>query len=193
VASDIVLPSILNYADVGESSLPNPLPWDDVSSADLPDCNMVKPFLAELTKRSLERRQTDKDFAYIQEDIDEYRKTLADKSISLNEAERLAEQNANQTRAEARKKERASRPKSGEKVYEITLKNVDLPGLHEPEVKPKPAAKPAAKPDEDADPVEAAAAAEDPVATDPIVTEARRIMTDYISLLKKPIASARIP
>ena len=38
VASDIVIPSVLNYMDVGESSLPNPLPWDDVTSADrLPD------------------------------------------------------------------------------------------------------------------------------------------------------------
>jgi carboxyl-terminal processing protease len=188
VAADIVLPSILNYADVGESSLPNPLPWDDVTSADLPDYNMVKPCLAELTQRSLERRQTDKDFTYIQEDIDEYRKTLADKSVSLNEAERLAEQGTNQARMDARKKERASRPKSGEKVYEITLKNVDLPGLHEPEVKPKPAV----KPDDDEDPVEAAAT-EDPAAADPIVTEARRIMADYISLLKKPVAAARNP
>ena len=143
VVSDIVLPSPLNYAEVGESSLPNPMPWDDITSADgLPDFNLVKPYLPELDKRSLNRRETDKDFAYLQEDIDEYRKTLDDKSVSLNEAARLTEQRATEARAEARKKERASRPKSGDKIYEITMKNVDLPGLHPPEVKSKPAASP---------------------------------------------------
>jgi carboxyl-terminal processing protease len=191
VASDIVLPSELNYADVGESALPNPLPWDEISSArGLPDFNLVKPYLPELTKRSLHRRETDKDFAYLQEDIDEYRKTLDDKSISLDEAERLTEQKATEARLEARKKERASRPKSGEEVFEITLKNVDLAGLRAPEVKPKPAA----SPDGDADPLEAAAAVpEDPAATDPALTETRRIMADYISLLKKPLTAAAAP
>ena len=184
VASDIVIPSVLNYMDVGESSLPNPLPWDDVTSADhLPELNRVQPCLPELLKRSLARRETNKDFAYIQEDIDEYRKSLDDKSLSLNETERLAEQSATAARMEARKKERVSRPKSGEKLYEITLKNVDLPGLHPPEVKPKPAP----NPDDDPDDVPAAASApDDPAAGDPALTEARRIMADYISLYKKP-------
>jgi carboxyl-terminal processing protease len=185
VASDIVLPSILNYAEVGESSLPNPLPWDEVSSEELPDFNLVKPYLPELLKRSLNRRETDKDFAYMQEDIDEYRKSLADKSITLNEAERLAEQRTNAARSEARKKERAARPKSGDKVYEITMKNVHDEALHEPEAKPKPAA----GADNDEDPVEAAAAP-DPAAGDPALLEARRIMADYVSLLKKPLTAA---
>jgi carboxyl-terminal processing protease len=184
VASDIVLPSVLNYVDVGESSLPNPLPWDEVTSADhLPELNRVQPYLAELLKRSQARREMNKDFAYIQEDIDEYRKSLEDKSLSLNEAERLAEQSATAARMEARKKERASRPKLGEKLYEITLKNVDLPELHPPEVKPKPAPSP------DDDPDDVPAAASDPVAGDPALTEARRIMADYISLYKQPPAA----
>jgi len=188
VASDIVLPSILNYADVGESSLPNPLPWDDVSSADLPDFNLVKPYLPELLKRSRTRREADLDFAYIQEDIAEYRKNLADKSLSLNEAVRLAEQSANDTHLQARKIERATRPKSADKVYDLTLKNVDLPGLHEPEVK----AKPASAPGDDTASVAPATGAEDAAATEAAITaEARRIMADYISLLKKPAATAQ--
>jgi carboxyl-terminal processing protease len=188
VASDIVLPSILNYADVGESSLPNPLPWDDVSSADLPDFNLVKPYQPELLKRSRTRREADLDFAYIQEDIAEYRKNLADKSLSLNEAVRLAEQSANDTHLQARKIERATRPKSADKVYDLTLNNVDLPGLHEPEVK----AKPASAPGDDTASVAPATGAEDAAATEAAITaEARRIMADYISLLKKPAATAQ--
>ena len=190
VVSAIVLPSVLNYADVGESSLPNPMPWDDVSSADLPDLNLVKPYLPELLKRSRARRDADLDFAYLQEDIAEYRKNLADKSLSLNEAVREAEQTANEAHLQARKIERAARPKSTEKVYEITLKNVDLPGLHEPEVKPKTAA----TPNDDTDSPAAGTAAEDAAATDAALTdEARHIMADYISLLKKPAATAKAP
>ena len=184
VVSDIILPSYLNYAEIGESAESNPLPWDEITSADPPDLNRVQPYLPELLKRSLDRRARDKDFAYLQEDIDEYRKTLADKSVSLNEAERLTEQHATEARMEARKKERAARPKNGESVYEFTLKNVAQPGLHPPEVKPKPAA----SPDDDPDAEEAAAP--DPSATDPALTEARRIMTDYIALLKKPLTAA---
>jgi carboxyl-terminal processing protease len=187
VASDIVLPSVLNYADVGESSLPNPMPWDEVSSADLPDFNLVKPFLPELLNRSLARRQTNLDFSYLQEDIAEYRKNQADKSISLNETVRLAEQSAIDARLETRKKERAARPKSAETVYEITLKNVDLPGLHPPEAKPKPAP----SLDDDRDIEAPATSTDDATATDAALTEeARHIMDDYISLLKKPLSTA---
>ena len=67
------------------------------------------------------------------------------------------------------------------------MKNVDLPGLHPPEAKPKPAV----RLDDDVDPLDGAATApEDPSAADPELTEARRIMADYISLLKKPLTAA---
>jgi carboxyl-terminal processing protease len=188
VVSDIALPSILNYADVGESSLANPMPWDEISSADPPDLNMVKPYLPELTRRSEQRRATDKDFAYLQEDIDQYRKTLADRSVSLNEVERLAELHDTEARMEARTKERSARPHSGEKVYEITMKNVDQPALQLPEVKP---IKPAAPVDDDADPLEAVAAP-DPDSADPALTETRRILSDYIALMKKQLAETAV-
>ncbi len=191
VASDIVLPSLLNWADVGESSLSNPMPWDEVTSADLPDLNLVKPYLPELQKRSLSRRATNLDFAYLQEDIAEYRKSLADKSLSINEAVRLGEQSVNEARLEARKIERSTRPKITDKVYEITLKNVDLDGLRPPEVKPKPAASSS----DDADRSDAAPTpGEDSAATDAaVMLEARQIMADYISLLKKTPSTAKVP
>jgi carboxyl-terminal processing protease len=183
VPSDIVLPSLLNYANFSESSQPNWLPADEVSSADPPDLNRVKPYLAELSKRSLARREKNKDFAYLQEDIDEYRKTLADKSVSMNEAERLAEQHATEARMEARKKERAARPKVTGKVYELTLKNIALPELQPAAVKPKA--------DAEAEPADADALPEDPTARDLILTETRHIMADYIALMSQPLAAAK--
>jgi carboxyl-terminal processing protease len=184
VAADIVLPSILTYANLSESSQPNWLPADTITSADLPpNLNLVKPYLAELTKRSLARREQSKDFAYLDEDIAEYRKSQEDKSMSMNEAARLKEQQDRDARMEARKAERAARPKSDEKYYDLTLKNVDQPALtpHKAEAKPAPS--------EDAGPAESDADPEDPLISDPILTEARHIMADYISLEKKPLSA----
>ena len=108
------------------------MPCDSVTSADhLEDLqlNRVKPYLADLQARSRQRIEKDKDFSYVREDIEGFRKEQADKSLSLNEAERVAEQKAETARVEARKKERLSRKKPNEKLYEITLKNVDLAQL----------------------------------------------------------------
>ncbi len=61
-----------------------------------------------------------------------YKKLMADKSASLNEEVRLKEKKENEQRVEARKKERQARHEAEDKVYEITLKQADLPGLPPP-------------------------------------------------------------
>jgi carboxyl-terminal processing protease len=185
VLSDIELPSIDDAADVGERSLPNPLPCDSVTSADhLEDLqlNRVKPYLAELQARSRQRIEKDMDFSYVREDIEEFRKEQADKSFSLNEAERVAEQKTETARMEARKKERLSRKKPNEKHYEITLKNVDWAQLQPPTVKTNATA--AAKKNAGLDSSEDETPREEP-AIDPTLEETKRILTDYIELLKK--------
>ncbi len=52
VVSDIELPSVWSYADVGESALPNAMPWDEVSSADFDYLDRVKPYLPDLQTKS---------------------------------------------------------------------------------------------------------------------------------------------
>jgi carboxyl-terminal processing protease len=190
VLSDIELPSIYDAADVGERSLPNAMPCDSVTSADHLEelqLNRVKPYLAELQARSRQRLEKDKDFSYVREDIAEFRKEQADKSISLNEAERVAEQEIEVARAESRKKERLSRKKSNETVYEITLKNVNSAELQPPIVKTPPAKN---DPGLDSDDGEMPAA--EPV-IDPTLEETKRILADYIELLKKGPAISRVP
>src|SRR5213076_2861788 len=129
VIPDLVLPSVNNYAEVGEASLEYPLPWDEIPSARYEKLNLVQPALPELRKRSGERVATDRDFAYLQEDIETYKKYLADKTVSLNEEVRLKEMKENQEKIETRKQERKARHEPEEKVYELTLKQVDRPGL----------------------------------------------------------------
>ncbi len=117
VMPDIVLPSIWNYSeDVGEKALKNPLPWDTIRSEPYDKVNAVQPYLSELLRRSSQRVATNQDFVYIRQDIDEFRKHQADKSFSLNEKERLKEQEDADARQKAREKEIKSRKEPNEKV-----------------------------------------------------------------------------
>ncbi|PYI86488.1 MAG: tail-specific protease [Verrucomicrobia bacterium] len=129
VTPDIVLPSLNNYAEVGEAHLENPLPWDEIASAEYEKANRIQPYLAELRKRSDKRVNSDKDFAYLRGEIDRYKKLIADKTVSLNEEERLKEKRETEAREQARKKELRAHPESKEKIYDLTLRLVDEPGL----------------------------------------------------------------
>jgi carboxyl-terminal processing protease len=193
VVSDLELPSKLNAdtADVGESALPNALPCDEVTSANPENLNRVRPYLAELRARSRQRVAASKDFAYIQEDIAEFLKAQADKSLSMNLAERQAEQKTQTARAEAIKKERLSRKKSDEKVFEITLQNVDLAQLQPPTVKTNAAAETTSSFEDDSDADAAEAATE--AGADPTLEETRHILADYIGLMNKAPAISKAP
>jgi carboxyl-terminal processing protease len=132
VEPDIVLPSVNNYAEVGEEHLDNPLGWDEIDPASFVLDGRVRSMIPELRRRSETRIAADRDFQYVREDIDLFRKHLADKTVSLNEEERRREKKDNERRVEVRKEERSSRPKPSETVYEITLKQANLPGLPPP-------------------------------------------------------------
>jgi len=133
VVPDIVLPSVLNESkDIGESSLDNPLPWDTIRSAKYDHLDLVEPYLPELRTRSATRIAADPEFAYIREDIEQFKKLQADKTVSLNEKQRLQEKEESEARDKTRNQERLARKEPPEKVYELTLRQVSLPGLPPP-------------------------------------------------------------
>ena len=133
VTPDIVLPSIFNDSkDFGESSLENPLPWDTIKSSKYQNLNRVEPYLVELRKQSTDRITTDTDFSYIREDIEVIKKQQADKTVSLFEKQLLQEKQEADARKKLRDKERHARKDPQEKVYEISLKMADKPGLPPP-------------------------------------------------------------
>jgi len=194
VESDIVLPSTYDFMELGEASLENAMPWDTNYPAEYDKLNRVQPYLGELKKRSDARIAADRDFSYVREDIDREKKIMADKSISLNEMQRLKEAEENETRERGREQEVKSRKRQDEKVYKITLKQVDDPGL------PKPLELADAKPDAgtngDATVAEVAASDGDDNATvkegdstdlapeeRAPLEEAEHILVDYIALL----------
>jgi carboxyl-terminal processing protease len=200
VTPDVILPSILNESeDIGETALDYALPWDTIDAAKYEPLNLVAPVLGEVKRRSAERVATGKDWSYVREDIQLFRKRQADKTLSLNEKVRLKEKNEEEARQKAREKERKARHDSEEKIYEITLKNASLPGLPPPVQKTNSLARadsgtstnalaevPGKTRSEDiidapgADELEEEAAP----AVDVTLQETEKILADYIALLR---------
>jgi carboxyl-terminal processing protease len=189
VVPDLVLPSVNNYAEVGEGSLPNALPAAKVESAPFEPVNQVRPYLEELRKRSAGRVATDPDFAFLQRTIELYRKTVAEKTVSLNEAQRRQEKEENDARQKARKQELRDRPDNGEKAYEITLKQVSLAGLPPPMSKTNHVENARLKAPLNPDDPEAVTEDDNLPVVDITLDETKRVLRDYIGLTQgKPLA-----
>lgn len=125
VVPDISLPSVLDVAKVGENNLTRPLPYDEVVPATFVPWSRRPPPVEELKRRSAQRVLKDVEFRYVAEDIERAKKHLEDKTVSLNEAQRLAERKENEARAEARKQEREARKVEPLKFTEITIGALD--------------------------------------------------------------------
>ncbi len=102
VTPDIPFPSVSEALRFGESSFDNALPWMQVKPVDYAPGRDYKPVLPILTARHEARVKQDKDFQYLQEDIDEFRLQQKKNLISLNEAERRSEQKTREARLAAR-------------------------------------------------------------------------------------------
>ena len=179
VPSDIVLPSLTDYIDVGEKSLDNAMPWDTVSTSSFDKVNMVQPYLAELKRRSDVRIASDPDFTYLKDEIVRFRKVMAEKTASLNEKQRGKEKTEAEARMKKRKADLLARPASKEKDYLITLSNANTPGLPAP-IDPKAEAKKVVRNAEDP---AAAADSEGLPVIDTTLTESEHILADLISLM----------
>jgi carboxyl-terminal processing protease len=205
VVPDIVLPSIFNESkDIGEAALENPLPWDTIDSAKFEHLNLVAPYVPELRRRSSQRIAADKEYSYIREDIELFKKQQADKTFSLNEKQRLQEKEEIDARNKARDKERLARAEPPGKMYDLTLKLAALPGLPPPTVKthsvmaklvaPKGAGLPAVGTNDSVAAANEApgdsergdeAVDEKPAALDAALDESEHILVDYLGLLPK--------
>jgi carboxyl-terminal processing protease len=178
VKSDLVLPSVSDLAEIGESELENPLPWDTIAPADYVPLQRVAPYLAALQKNSAARLSRDPELRQWQEEIARQKKLREDKTISLNEAERRQEKAENEARAQARKAERQAHPVTPPPTWDITVRDAERAGLGEPLKTVKPlgsnlfALSSSSKDDGGATPGD-----------DLLLKETEHILSDYISLL----------
>jgi carboxyl-terminal processing protease len=179
-----ILPLASVMAAAGEvyaydpGALKNPLPWDAVPLVPHDHLNLVAPYLGVLSERSSGRVRSDRRFVHLAGEMARLKQSTAEKSVSLNEAERRQELAQVKREEEEGAREERQQPAPRPTTYAITLRNAARPGLPPPAV-PKPSAKPegADKPSWEATGHDRAAGG------DPILDEATRILADYVDLL----------
>jgi carboxyl-terminal processing protease len=106
VQPDVPFPATLDAADYGESTYDNALPWKKIAAADYRPVGSFARMLPILISRHEARVENDAEFAYLREDIAQYRQSRERKSVSLNLAKREAERKADEERIAARAKAR---------------------------------------------------------------------------------------
>jgi carboxyl-terminal processing protease len=102
VTPDIKFPVSSDADTFGESSFDNALPWTSIKPASYVPAGDLKEIVGPLQHRHEARVAKDKEFQTLQEDIAEFRKQRKENSLSLNEAARRKERDAQEARAKAR-------------------------------------------------------------------------------------------
>ena len=92
VLPDITFPSLYDDQKIGESTLPEALPWDTIPAARYRTYTNFKPLLKTLDDKSRERTKDNAEFVYLYE-MRDYLNRYEDKGkVSLNEKKRRLEQ-----------------------------------------------------------------------------------------------------
>jgi carboxyl-terminal processing protease len=129
VTPDLELPSTYDEKTVGESSYPSALPWDQIPSSNfVPMNNIDDNLLALLRKKYSKRKEYDPDLQDLIADTKKMRENQTQKSISLNEEKRRAEQEEEDKRRGAHSKleSELTTSESGANVEPKRLKLKDL-------------------------------------------------------------------
>jgi carboxyl-terminal processing protease len=155
VLPDVAFPSIIDTKEIGESALPEAMPWDTIKPSIKPASDPFKPYIAQLKANHDARVLKDSEFIYIRDRLALADTLMNEKTVSLNEAARRAQH----TEIEAKQLalENARRAAKGEEPLK-EMKKEGEDALVEPDKK---------KPEEDA-----------------YLSETGRILLDYLKLNK---------
>ncbi|MFO3722675.1 carboxy terminal-processing peptidase [Pseudomonas sp. HLMP] len=154
VLPDIDYPSIIDTKEIGESALPEAMPWDTIRPVVRPAVDPFKPFLAELKARHDARSAKDPEFAYIRDRLALTQKLMNEKTVSLNEQERRARHDAIEAKQLALENTRR-KAKGEEPLKELKKEDEDALLAEEENTKPE---------------------------DDAYLSETGRILLDYLSL-----------
>ena len=91
VLPDVAFPSIIDTKEIGESALPEAMPWDTIRPAIKPAVDPFKPYIDQLKAEHDARVAKDAEFIFIRDKLALADKLMAEKTVSLNEAERRAQ------------------------------------------------------------------------------------------------------
>ena len=133
VESDIVLPSLIDNMDLGESFLDDAMAFDKTEVAPFAPVDLVnQQILKRLQQSSTKRVVTDKDFKEKQAEIDKYLMKKDQKTISLVEAVRRKEMKDGKAKEKAEKKkaeeekEKNKDPKAKKDIFKKDYYNDEI-------------------------------------------------------------------
>lgn len=167
VIPDVILPSLLDPSEIGESSYDNALPWDRIHPAPHQNYYNIKQYLPTIETDHQERMAQDPDFVFLNKQSAMFKEAAAKKEVSLRLATRQEEQKQMEKRA--LEMENQKRTAKGEKPYAnyAALKAANG-GDDDENATPK-------EDDKEINPKE-----------DPYLMEAGHILVDFIDQIKTP-------
>ncbi|MNQ48384.1 Tail-specific protease precursor [compost metagenome] len=136
VLPDIEYPSVVDTKQIGESALPEAMPWDSIRPAIKPELDPFKPFLAELKARHDTRTAQDPDFVYSRERLALAQKLMKDTVVSLNETKRRTQQADIEAKQLAMENTRR-KAKGEELLKELKTEDEDALPVEEEKTKPE--------------------------------------------------------
>ncbi|SDH94831.1 carboxy terminal-processing peptidase [Pseudomonas panipatensis] len=98
VIPDISYPSIVDDKEIGESALPDSMPWDTIRPVLQVQSDPFKPFLDQLKTQHEARTEHNADFVYARQRLALAQELMKEKTVSLNEAKRRAQQTSIENR-----------------------------------------------------------------------------------------------
>ncbi|KAF1723150.1 carboxy terminal-processing peptidase [Pseudoxanthomonas wuyuanensis] len=106
VVPDIAFPVSVDATEYGENTYDNALPWTKIAAVPHTQYGNFAPLLPRLEARHAARVVDDREFQWWAEDVAHFRAEKAKKYVSLNESERRAERDRQETQRKQRQEER---------------------------------------------------------------------------------------
>jgi carboxyl-terminal processing protease len=130
LTADIHLPSPEDLPEDGESLMDNPMPYDEIKPARAGDKAPDHPLpIAQLKELSTSRIAGDEEFHFLAEDIERETKKDEANRLSLNEAARRAEMDADKARDKQREEARKLRKSPDETVTHFNPGDISGKGV----------------------------------------------------------------
>ncbi|WP_339535317.1 carboxy terminal-processing peptidase [Pseudomonas hunanensis] len=136
VLPDIDYPSIIDTKEIGESALPEAMPWDTIRPVVKPVADPFRPFLAQLKAQHEARSDKDAEFTYIRDRLALTQKLMNEKTVSLNEQERRARHDSIETKQLALENIRR-KAKGEEPLKELKKEDEDALPVEDENTKPE--------------------------------------------------------
>jgi len=188
VESDIVIPSIIDSLEIGESYAKHALKYDEIPKSNYQASESMKLKISRLTELSKKRVKDNLDFQYIIEEGKRTQDRLEKNSISLNIADRKKEIEEAEVRRKARIKEQNQRypamqvaDEKSFKAYKIGLDDLEKDELTQIDIDTPDYMRKAKEDLEELDD-----SPEFPSGLDPAKREGLYILSDLVDLMVEP-------